>query len=61
MTLRLTESQESVATELVSEPAGAGYDTCEEKNDFIVTDDIEIYPMSTIKCIVLLNKLNVKI
>ncbi len=34
MTLRLTESQESVATELVSEPAGAGYDTCEEKNDF---------------------------
>jgi len=28
---------------------------------FIATDDIEIYPMSTIKCIVLLNKLKVKI
>jgi hypothetical protein len=32
--MRLTESQESLATELVSEPAGAGYVTCEEKHDF---------------------------
>jgi hypothetical protein len=33
MTLRLTESQGSLATGLVSEPAGAGFVTCEEKHD----------------------------
>lgn len=58
MTSALTESQEPLSTELESKPAGAGY--VKENTTFMITDDMEIYPTSTIKSIVLLNKLKVE-
>jgi len=53
MTKGFTESQESLAAE--SKPAGAGY--VKENTTFTITYEMEIYPTSTIKSIVLLNKL----
>jgi hypothetical protein len=58
MTTALTESQESLSTELESKPAGAGY--VKENTTFMITDDLEIYATSTIKSIMLLNKLKVE-
>ncbi len=51
MTSAITESQESLS-------AGAGY--VKENTTFMITDDMEIYATSTIKSIVLLNKLKVE-
>jgi hypothetical protein len=53
MTKGFTESQESLAAE--SKPAGAGY--VKENTTFTITYEMEMYPTSTIKSIVLLNKL----
>ncbi|KAH8973776.1 hypothetical protein BDL97_01G064800 [Sphagnum fallax] len=58
ITSALTESQEPLSTELESKPAGAGY--VKENTTYMITDDMEIYPTSTIKSIVLLNKLKVE-
>ncbi|CAM6045410.1 unnamed protein product [Sphagnum compactum] len=58
MTRALTAPQESLSTELESKPAGAGY--VKENTTYMITDDMEIYPTSTIKSIVLLNKLKVE-
>jgi hypothetical protein len=55
MTKEFTESQESLAAESMSKPAGAGY--VKENTTFMITYEMEIYPTSTIKSIVLLNKL----
>jgi hypothetical protein len=54
----LTDVQESLSTELESKPARAGY--VKENTIFMITDDMEIYATSTIKSIVLLNKLKVE-
>jgi len=60
MTEEIVESPESLAPRLLSEAPAitAGY--VKENTTFMVTDDLEIYPTSTIKSIVLLNKLKVK-
>ncbi len=55
MTKEFTESQESLAAESMSKPAGAGY--VKENTTFMITYEMEIYPTSSIKRIVLLNKL----
>ncbi len=55
MTKEFTDSQESLAAESMSKPAGAGY--VKENTTFMITYEMEIYPTSTIKSIVLLNKL----
>ncbi|CAK9191360.1 unnamed protein product [Sphagnum troendelagicum] len=56
MTKEIVESPESLAPKLLSEAPAitAGY------KNFMITDDLEIYPTSAIKSIVLLNKLKVE-
>ncbi|CAM6059518.1 unnamed protein product [Sphagnum tenellum] len=56
MTKEIVESPESLAPRLLSEAPAitAGY------TNFMITDDMEIYPTSAIKSIVLLNKLKVE-
>jgi hypothetical protein len=56
MTKDIVESPESLAPKLLSEAPAitAGY------KNFMITDDLEIYPTSAIKSIVLLNKLKVE-
>jgi hypothetical protein len=60
MTEEIVESPESLAPRLLSEAPAitAGY--VKENTTFMITDDMEIYPTSTIKSIVLLNKLKVE-
>jgi hypothetical protein len=60
MTKEIVESPESLDPRLLSEAAAirAGY--VKANTTFMITDDMEIYPTSTIKSIVLLNKLKVE-
>jgi hypothetical protein len=60
MTKEIVESPESLDPRLLSEAAAitAGYVSA--STTFIITDDMEIYPTSTVKSIVMLNKLKVE-